>query len=213
MNERVIDDDMRAYYDRRAAEYDDWWLGTGRFADRDRPGWGEEVQELIAVLAALPPARVLDVACGTAFLTRHLAGEVTALDQSPRMVEIAEGRMPGATAVQGDAVPLPFADGTFDRVITSHFYGHLQPGERERFLAEARRIGPGLVVVDSALRPGAAAEAWDERILDDGSRHRVYKRWFTGAGLAEELGGGEVLMDGGWFVVVAADEFRGDGPS
>ena len=50
--------------------------------------------------------------------------------------------------VQGDAVPLPFGDGEFERVFTSHFYGHLLPGERERFLEEARRVGGELVVVD-----------------------------------------------------------------
>src|SRR6187455_828705 len=113
----IVDDAMRSYYDARAAEYDDWWLGTGLFADRDRPGWDAEVRALIRVVAALPPARTLDVACGTAFLGRHLRGEVTALDQSPRMVEIARGRMPDATVVQGDAVPLPFPDGAFDRVV------------------------------------------------------------------------------------------------
>jgi demethylmenaquinone methyltransferase/2-methoxy-6-polyprenyl-1,4-benzoquinol methylase len=204
MTKRVIDDDMRAYYDQRAAEYDDWWLGTGRFAQRDRPGWADEVDQLVAVLAGLPPARVLDVACGTGFLTRHLRGDVVGLDQSARMVEIAGGRIPGAQAIQGDAVPLPFADGAFERVLISHFYGHLQPGERERFLAEARRVAGELVVVDSARRPGTDAEAWDERILDDGSRHRVYKRWFRADELAAELGGGDVLHDGHWFVVVAS---------
>ena len=39
---------------------------------RLRPGWNEEVQRLIDMLAGLEPVRVLDVACGTAFLTRHL---------------------------------------------------------------------------------------------------------------------------------------------
>jgi hypothetical protein len=42
------------------------------------------------------------------------------------------------------------------------------------------------------------------RSQNDGSRHRVFKRFFTGAGLAEELGGGEVLYEGKWFVVVMA---------
>ena len=41
-------------------------------------------------------------------------------------------------------------------------------------------------------------------MLNDGSRHEVYKRYFTGDGLADELGGGEVLMDGAWFVVARA---------
>jgi len=36
-----------------------------------------------------------------------------------------------------------------------------------------------LVVVDAKRRPGQADEAWQERVLNDGSTHRVYKRWFT----------------------------------
>jgi hypothetical protein len=32
----------------------------------------------------------------------------------------------------------------------------------------------------------------------------VYKRWFGGDALAAELGGGEVLHAGHWFVVVAS---------
>jgi len=54
-------------------------------------------------------------------------------------------------------------------------------------------------VLDSATRPGVAPEQWQERVLNDGSRHRVFKRYLTGAGLAAELGG-EVLLDGEWFV-------------
>ena len=204
MAARVVPDEMRWYYDRRAPEYDDWWLGRGLFAARERPGWSEEVERLVAVLDDLPPAQVLDAACGTGFLTRHLRGSVTGLDQSPAMLAIAAERMPDARMVSGDAVPLPFADGEFERIFTSHFYGHLQPGEREAFVEEARRVGQELVVADAAHSPGGPGEEWSERKLSDGSRHRVYKRWFSGRGLAEELGGGTVLHEGRWFVVVSA---------
>jgi SAM-dependent methyltransferase len=199
----VIGAPMRDYYERRAREYDDWWLGTGLFAHRERPGWHEEVDRLIGLLEDLEPARTLDVACGTAFLTRHLPGAVTGLDQSATMVEIATAR--GLDAVQGEAVPLPFADGAFERLFTSHFYGHLLPGEEaERFLAEARRVAGELVVLDSALRDDVEPEEWQERKLNDGSRHRVYKRFFTPDGLLDELGGGRVLHAGRWFVMVAS---------
>jgi demethylmenaquinone methyltransferase/2-methoxy-6-polyprenyl-1,4-benzoquinol methylase len=200
----VVDEPMRRYYDQRAREYDDWWLGRRIFARRPRPGWDDEVATVLAVAAALPPARVLDVACGTGFLTRHLRGEVTGLDQSATMVSIAAERLPDGAAVQGDAVPLPFPDGGFDRVFTSHFYGHLQPAERAPFLAEARRVAGELVVVDAAMRDDTEPEEWQERKLEDGSRHRVYKRFFTPDGLLAELGGGRVLHAGRWFVVVVA---------
>jgi demethylmenaquinone methyltransferase/2-methoxy-6-polyprenyl-1,4-benzoquinol methylase len=192
----------RAYYERRAAEYDDWYAGTGVFAERDRAGWDAEVAGLVALVAALPPARSLDVACGTGFLTRHLRGLAVGLDQSPAMVALAQQRLPDGVAVLGDALALPFADGAFQRVLTAHFYGHLPPDERAAFLAEARRVARELIVVDSALRDDVEPEAWQERVLSDGSRHRVFKRHLAAPGLAEELGGGEVLLDGIWFVAV-----------
>lgn len=161
MADRVVDEPMRRYYDRRASEYDDWWLGAGRFAQRERPGWSADVERLTRLLRDLAPVRVLDVACGTGFLTRHLRGDVVGLDQSPRMVRVAAERMPRARVVEGDAVPLPFSAGAFDRVLTCHFYGHLLLAEREAFVGEARRVGG-------------------------------------------QLGGGDVLHDGPWFVVVTA---------
>ena len=193
---------MKAYYDRRAPEYDEWYLGSGRFAERDRPGWEAEVEGLRRALEGLPPARTLDVACGTGFLTRHLPGEVVGLDQSASMLEEARRQAPQTTFLEGDAVTLPFEDCTFDRVFTAHFYGHLEHDERERFLGEASRVAKELVVADSALRPDVEPEERQERILNDGSRWEVYKRYFTGAGLATELGAGDVLHESRWFVVV-----------
>jgi demethylmenaquinone methyltransferase/2-methoxy-6-polyprenyl-1,4-benzoquinol methylase len=193
---------VKAYYDRRAPEYDHWYRGVGLYAERDRPGWHGEVDALVRALEGLPPARTLDVACGTGFLTRHLPGEVVGLDQSESMLEEARRQAPGATFVQGDALELPFEDASFGRVFTGHFYGHLEGADRERFLAEARRLAPELVVVDSALREDVEPEEQQERILNDGSRWEVYKRYFEPDALAAELGGGETLFAGRWFVAV-----------
>ena len=188
-----------AYNDRRAEEYDEWYLGQGRFASLDRPSWDEEVARLQELVRGLPVARTLDVACGTGFLTRHLRGVAVGVDLSPAMVALARSRLPEGAAVVGDALRLPFGDGAFDRVLTCHFYGHLGPEESVAFLNEARRVARELVVVDSALRPGIEAEQWQERVLNDGSRHQVYKRYLSGADLGEELGG-EVIFEGRWFV-------------
>jgi SAM-dependent methyltransferase len=197
-----MDEAMRRYYERRAPEYDDWWLGGGLFAGRERPGWQEDVAALCAALAALPPARTLDVACGTGFLTAHLPGELTGLDQSPAMLAIAAERLPRARFVRGDALDPPFAGGELERVHAAHFYGHLDARQRRYFLEAAGRLARELVVVDSALRPDGEPEAWQERELNDGSRHSVFKRWFTAGSLAEELGGGETVHAGPWFVAV-----------
>jgi ubiquinone/menaquinone biosynthesis C-methylase UbiE len=190
-----------AYYESRAPEYDDWYTGAGLFTSRQRPGWDDEVSRLITLLSDLPPARTLDVACGTGFLSQHLNGPVVGIDQSRSMVEIARTRI--GTVLIGDALHLGIASESFDRVFTGSFYGHLSSTERVGFLREVRRVGRELVVLDAALRPGVEPEQWQERVLSDGSRHQVFKRYLTADQLATEIGG-EILFEGYWFVVSLA---------
>jgi demethylmenaquinone methyltransferase/2-methoxy-6-polyprenyl-1,4-benzoquinol methylase len=193
---------VKAYYEARASEYDDWVYGTGLFAERDRPDWHAERERLEAALEALPPARTLDVACGTGWMTQHLPGEIVGIDASESMLEIARERVPYGEFLVGDALALPFDDGSFDRLVTGHFYGHLEEPGRRRFLDEARRVARELVVVDSALHEGVEPRQWQERVLNDGSCWQVFKRYFTGEELVRELGGGDVYFAGNWFVVV-----------
>lgn len=191
------------YYDRRATEYDDAYFGTGRWSGLRGEDSEEELRALGDTISGLSAVRVLDVACGTAFLTRHLRGEVVGLDQSEAMLEIARHRVPEATFVQGDAFSLPFPNDSFQRVFTSNFYGLLLPSERTAFLKEVRRVAPEFVVVET--RPsGGLEEGWQERTLSDGSRHRIFRRYFAGEDLAEELGRGRILFAGESFVMVAA---------
>ena len=85
---------------------------------------------------------------------------------------------------------------------TGHFYGHLEEADRRGFWlklggwprsswSSTRRVHDGVEPVEK-----------QERVLNDGSRWEVYKRYFVAPELAEELGDGEVLFDGNWFVVV-----------
>jgi ubiquinone/menaquinone biosynthesis C-methylase UbiE len=194
---------VKVYYHARAREYDDWWLGRNLYAAKQRPGWDDDRADLESWIAGLPIARTLDVACGTGFMTRHLRGEVTGLDQSDAMLEVAAGQVPEATFVQGDALDLPFDDGAFDRLFTSYFYCHLEEDDRERFLSEARRVAHELVIVGSRAQPGEELTRWDTRTLQDGSEWQVYKRVFVPADLAAEVGG-RVFHENRYFLMVAA---------
>lgn len=199
---------MREYYEARAVEYDDWWQGKGLFSQRERPGWFEEVLAVASVLTSLPAARTLDVACGTGFLTKFLHGAVTGLDQSESMLRLAASRAPNARFVQGDAFELPFPPAAFDRLVAGHFYGHLEETDRRRFLAESRRVASELIVVDAALRDGVPATSWQDRVLSDGSRWQIYKRYFDPDLLLQEMGGGDVLLAGRWFVAIRVSTHR-----
>ena len=196
-------DQRVGYYDRRAPGYDDTYLGTGFWSDLRRKGSEKELRALECAISGLSAVRILDVACGTGFLTRHLRGEVVGLDQSEEMLKIARQRLPGATFVNGNAFSLPFPDASFDRVFTSNFYGLLLSHERSAFLKEVRRVAPEFVVVETTP-PEMLKEGWQERTLSDASRYRIFRRYFTGDDLAKELGGGRILFAGTSFVMVAA---------
>ena len=58
---------------------------------------------------------------------------------------------------------------SFGRVHASFFYCHLEEPERLRFLAEARRVAPELIVFGSHAEPDEPLERWEERMLSDGS--------------------------------------------
>ncbi|HYR37939.1 MAG TPA: class I SAM-dependent methyltransferase [Methylomirabilota bacterium] len=195
---------MKAYYHARDREYDDWWLGRGLFAGRPRPGWDDELATLASALRSLPAARTLDIVCGAGFLTRHLSGEVIGLDQSEAMLEVAREQAPQVGFVRSDALELPFAPRSFDRVFTSFFYCHLVDVERLRFLAEVRRVAREIVVVGSRPRGTEPRARWEERVLADGSRWSVYKRVFEKDELFAELGRGRLVHEGRWFVAVSA---------
>ena len=104
------------------------------------------------------PRDVLDLGCGTGTLAIAMArapGEarVTGIDGDPEILEIARGKegSAGIDFVEGLANELPFADGSFDRVVTSLLLHHLDPAVKRAALAEARRV----------LRPGARLHVAD----------------------------------------------------
>lgn len=123
------------------------------------------------------PARVLDLCCGTGDLALHLAAphaepaEVTGLDYSAAMLEVAERKVAharqatGASVlrpvrfVKGDAASMAFGDGTFDAVGIAFGFRNLtwQNPLRDAALAEVRRVlrpGGRLVIVETSQPAG-----------------------------------------------------------
>lgn len=59
------------------------------YSGHDLPGFGEELAEVVALIESPPPAKVLNVGCGTGFITRHLKGKFVGLDQNEAMLGVA----------------------------------------------------------------------------------------------------------------------------
>jgi SAM-dependent methyltransferase len=172
---------VREYYARRAGEYDATSWDDLDVAER------EAVERFVA---ALSPGRVLDIGCGTGYLTRLLRGTAVGVDQSEEMLALARRRVPHAEFLFADVPPLPFEDGAFDLAFSSAVYCHLAAAaERAAFLAEALRVAHEVVILEQVWQPGRAPESWELRRLRDGSEYRVFKRYFTADALARELDG------------------------
>lgn len=117
---------------------------------------GPDAREVaLAAVAEAKPDAVLEVGCGPGELSERIATDVgarvTALDISPRMVELARGR--GVDARVGDVQELPFGDGEFDCAVAAWMLYHVP--DVDRALAElARVLRPGgrLVAVTNSHR-------------------------------------------------------------
>lgn len=98
---------------------------------------------ITGALAAHPPRRVLDLACGTGLLARRLRdafpdARVVGCDFSRGMLGRATARQPDGAFARADAAHLPFRDGAFDAVVSTEAL-HWFP-DQVGALAECRRV-------------------------------------------------------------------------
>jgi SAM-dependent methyltransferase len=197
-----------AYYQARAAEYDQWWLRQGRY-DRGpelRAKWFEEAAVVRSALAAFRPAgRILELASGTGIWTEQLAayGQVTAVDASDQMLAINAARVgsPAVRYLQADLFQwLPGPGERYDTVFFGFWLSHVPPERFTQFWELVRScLAPGgrVFFVDSRhqetstavdhVLPEPSATVLQRR-LNDGREFRIYKIFYDPAALGAELG-------------------------
>jgi len=145
-------------------------------------------------LGLRPGDRLLDLGCGFgrhAFEAARRGAKVVALDAGDDEVAGVRdtfGAMADAGeldaqrarvgAVQGDALHLPFPDGTFDRIIASEVLEHI-PDDVAAMTELARVLRPGATMAVTVPRAGPEFVNWvlsDEYHDVPGGHVRIYRR-------------------------------------
>ena len=162
---------------------------------------------LVEQAAPAPGQRILDLGCGTGTLAiqvkqREPDAEVVGLDADPAMLSQAREKAERAgvelTLTEGFSNELPFEGGSFDRVLSTLFFHHLDPEPKRQTAREIARVlrkGGELHVADwgKPSDPVMAVAFLGIRLLDgfDNTADNVHgelPRIFKDAGLdaAEE---------------------------
>jgi len=105
--------------------------------------------EVAARAAVLRPRRVLETACGTGIVTRHLRGalhaetSIVATDLNDAMIAVARRVVPSGVEFRpADMTALPFSDGAFDLVVCQ--FGLMFVPDKALAARETRRVlAPG----------------------------------------------------------------------
>jgi arsenite methyltransferase len=168
----------------------------------------EQRRVVRAALGLRPGERVLDIGSGPGFLAHEMAAEVgpggavEGVDPSESMLALAAARVaaPGAAPVglhPGDALALPFPDGSFDAITSTQVMEYV--ADIPAALAEARRaLRPGgrLLILDTdwdaivwhsadPARMARVLDAWTEHLADPYLPRRL-PRYLREAGFALE---------------------------
>ena len=148
--------------------------------------------------------KVLDVACGpgiVACAAALQASHVTGIDLTPAMIGQAQERQRSLKLTNldwrvGDATQLPFADGSFDVVLTRYSFHHMiNPTAALREMKRVCRKGGRIVVIDATPTPETQAAYDRMEILRDRSHVSALTLGQLRA-LGHELGLAERHVDG-----------------
>ncbi|MFW9823519.1 MAG: class I SAM-dependent methyltransferase [Candidatus Thorarchaeota archaeon] len=156
-------DIVREGYDKIAEKYEEWSRPSSELDNE------AELDEFISHIK--PDGHVLDAGCGSGIVTRYLVDngfQVTGIDLSDRMLDLAKSRVPEATIQVGDMTALEFEDGSFDGIVSTYAVFHVPRSEHSKLFLDFHRLlrKGGMFLFSVGVCPEGTDGVWDWDVGD-----------------------------------------------
>ncbi|MCK4310002.1 MAG: class I SAM-dependent methyltransferase [Methanomicrobia archaeon] len=185
--------EMISYYNERAEEYDDLYIGKSHFT-LDPCIYLKDVTKVSEMTSGFGNGHLIDIACGTGFWMFNYArncSRITLLDQSEKMLKECKKRVEklglinSTEFIQGDFLEVTLEPSTFDSALVGFLLSHLTIEQEKFFFLKLKKIlksNGQLMIIDGAWnnerQKYTKKEGIQERVLNDGRRFKIYKRYF-----------------------------------
>ncbi len=205
---------MMSYYDARAPEYDEIYVGKGPVSIPDPALYKDEAEVTARIVSTFGTGHLVDIACGTGYWLPYYArncSKITLVDQSGKMLSECRRRVEElgmrekCDPIQSDFFKASFKNTLFDSALVGFLLSHLSSEKEETFFRKLLRIlnpGSRLMVIDSAWskrrQQYRQKEGVQERALDDGRIFSIYKRYFSKSDIEGTLSRHHFRLDSYW---------------
>ncbi len=185
--------EMFDYYNERAPEYDDIYLGK-------QPGIPEpesyikDVEKIKAICTTFGKGHIIDIGCGTGYWLPYYArncSEITLVDQSRRMLYECQKKAEASAVdkdihyVKGNFFDVRFFSRIFDSAVIAFLISHLSEEDTTVFFKKLKKIlkpNANVLWIDgfwSELRSRYREKSgFQKRTLVDGRSFTILKRYF-----------------------------------
>jgi SAM-dependent methyltransferase len=179
---------INEYYNKRAKEYE-------QIYHHDDPVRQSELAKIKNLLRnSFRNKSVLEVACGTGYWTKTVAqtaNNISAVDNSVEMLEIAKAKNTGAIFIIDDAYLLKNVNGNFNAGLANFWFSHIPKNQINSFLKTFhKKLKPAstIIMADNIYNEELGGElikkepdenTYKNRTLKDGTSFQILKNYYN----------------------------------